>query len=456
MSVYLMAKSAKKSTETEPPSEIDLAEAFDEELKKPYYDALYLDNFKLPYDKLDVSIIIPTYNRCPIKPETLRETNNPLFWALTTIFMQKPRIKEVIVVDDCGEDYTEEVVNSFREKAKELEIKLHYIKNEKRQGPGVARNIGAKQASSKYLFFLDDDIFLSPYATFGAVYTFEKLKEKGLKVGIINLATYSRSSIPRKTLEKSKIGEISFLKGTYSSNKDAFPSEYLTFKGDEKFMDSELNILNPFSILNVNAIMLVPKTTFEEVEGFSTQAMKRMEDRDFGCRVIDNGYSVYFIPDPKFHCVHGSYGLHTRQKFYGDDWFKKLNKSISIKKAMDICDDPKEDNGARVDANEYIHQSILSFFFLTYFRNKKGAINWIKKVYEEFVIDGETGLFGNVNIPTPGENDRKKIWMDAINEGLGFIKKEEISTIEKINHVVDKLHHKEESSKEVLGLMENL
>ena len=40
---------------------------FEEEITKPYYKIDYLNDFKLPYKKLDVSIIIPTTNRSPYK-----------------------------------------------------------------------------------------------------------------------------------------------------------------------------------------------------------------------------------------------------------------------------------------------------------------------------------------------------------------------------------------------------
>lgn len=438
------------------PDDFIYQKAFKEEMKKPYYDVFYLDDFKLPYDKLDVSAIIITRNRCPYKPGTLKEGHNPLVWAFKTVLNQKPQIKEIVIVDDASDDNTETFSKIFKNEAEEKGIIFKYVKNGSRLGPGMARNVGSKKASAKYLWFVDDDAFFAPYSAFGAIYTYEELIKKGMRVGVVNLPTYSRTSIPTRFIEKKKIGDISFLRGTYSSNKDAFPVEYLSIKGDEKFIDSELNILWPFPIMNVNAICVCQKKVFEEVGGFSEQAIKRMEDRDFGCKLIDNGYSAYFSPDPKFHCVHGSYGLETGVKFYGKDWFKKMDKTISIKKAMDICDSPQEDSGARVDPVEYIYQSILSFFTLTYFRNKKGAVNWIKMVYNEFVKKGETGIFGNPNLPSPNEKKRIEMWRDAINDGLEFVKKKEESEIKKIADVINKIQDENESAENLLGMMRKL
>ena len=95
--------------------EPDIQKAFEEEIKKPYYQVDYLDNFKLPYDKLDVSAVIITYNRCPYKPRTLKENNNPLVWAIKTILLQKPSIKEIIIADDKSDDYTEAIVRKYQE-----------------------------------------------------------------------------------------------------------------------------------------------------------------------------------------------------------------------------------------------------------------------------------------------------------------------------------------------------
>src|SRR3989344_3046502 len=110
-----MAKESNKDSE-----EADLQRAFEEEIKKPYYDVFYLDNFKLPYDRLDVTAIIPTYNRSPYKPNSLRADLNPLAWAIKSLLLQKPKIAEIMVVDDNSLDYTEEVYQSFKQEAKDL------------------------------------------------------------------------------------------------------------------------------------------------------------------------------------------------------------------------------------------------------------------------------------------------------------------------------------------------
>lgn len=438
-------------------SESDLQEKFEEEIKKPYYQVDYLDNFKLPYEKLDVSVIIPTYNRCPHKPGTLKESYNPLTWGIKTALMQKPKIKEIIIADDRSEDYTEQLVKKYQRYAKENDLpQIKYIKIGKRQGISAIRNLGASLAKGKYLFFIDDDSFISPYSAFGGVYTFEELEKKERKVGAINLPTYGRKSIPERFLPRKEIGILDFLNGIHKANKDAFVQEYLFSETNDKFLNQELQILNPIQIMNLNAIAIVPKRIFEEIGGFPEHILKRMEDREFGCRIVENGYHLYYQSDPKFHCVHGSYGLSINKKFEGYDWFKKKDKSISLKKAMEICDNPKENTGARINSSDFVYDYILAFFCLIYERNKKGALRWVKKVYREFVNEGKTGLFGNENIPIPSKEERKKMWLSAINQGLEFMKEKERKSIQKINDTLKKMKKEPEINEESLKILDKL
>ena len=428
----------------------DLQKAFEEEIKKPYYKVDYLDNFKLPYEKLDVSVIIPTYNRSPYKPGTLRAELNPLSWAIKSALLQKPKVKEIIVVDDHSDDYTKEVVDSFKKEADEKSIRLLYVRNNRNRGNAFSRNIGSVNAKATFLFFTDDDCIFTPYTVFGAVYTFDKLSEKGINVAAINLPTYFRRSIPKKVVSKKEIGKIDFIRGKYTTNKDAFPLEYLNGKEEKKFLDIEFHILEPFPITNFNTFSLCLKNSYQDVGGFKEGIIKRGIDREFGCQLTENGYLIYFQPDPKFHCVHGSYGLKTGIKFEGPDWFRGVGGTISLKRAMNECDKENISSGMRISIRDYILQAIMSFFILTYPRNKRGAMKWIEKVFNEFVVKGSTKVFGGADIPAPNESERKKIWKEAIKRGFKFIKKRELKEFELTEKIFREVEEEKRSFDEAL------
>ncbi|TET29585.1 glycosyltransferase family 2 protein [Candidatus Aerophobetes bacterium] len=98
-------------------------------------------------NKMEVSIIIPTYNR----KEILRE-------ALEFLFNQSyPKENyEIVIVDDGSTDGTEKMINSLSPPCR-----LVYL-HQDRKGPAIARNLGIKNARGKIIVFIDSDIFSSP------------------------------------------------------------------------------------------------------------------------------------------------------------------------------------------------------------------------------------------------------------------------------------------------------
>lgn len=87
-----------------------------------------------------VSIIIPSYNR---KDSIIKSVNSVLEQTYSDI--------EVIVVDDCSTDGTEDVVKSIKNN------KLKYIKCSENRGVATARNIGLENAKGRYIAFNDSD-----------------------------------------------------------------------------------------------------------------------------------------------------------------------------------------------------------------------------------------------------------------------------------------------------------
>ena len=87
-----------------------------------------------------ISIIMPTYNCAKFIKETIQSVINQTYenW-------------ELVIVDDCSNDNTEEIVASFNDKR----IKYHRL--EKNSGAAVARTTAMKMATGNYMAFLDSD-----------------------------------------------------------------------------------------------------------------------------------------------------------------------------------------------------------------------------------------------------------------------------------------------------------
>ncbi len=92
-----------------------------------------------------VSVIMPTYNCGKFISETIKSIQAQTYdnW-------------ELIIVDDCSTDNTEEKVNALKK-----DKRIRYIKLKENSGAAVARTKSMQEANGEYMAFLDsDDIWL--------------------------------------------------------------------------------------------------------------------------------------------------------------------------------------------------------------------------------------------------------------------------------------------------------
>ncbi|MDF2529165.1 MAG: glycosyltransferase involved in cell wall biosis [Gammaproteobacteria bacterium] len=87
-----------------------------------------------------VSVVVPSYNRATYIERCLR-----------SIAVQSYAVFEIIVIDDCSTDQTEQVVKNLGM------ANLIYIKLAKNSGAQAARNAGILNAKANWLAFLDSD-----------------------------------------------------------------------------------------------------------------------------------------------------------------------------------------------------------------------------------------------------------------------------------------------------------
>jgi len=92
-----------------------------------------------------VSLIIPVYN-----------VERFLTKCLESVAAQTYKNLEVIIVNDGSRDGSLDIIKSFAEK--NSNFKYYTIEN---QGQGMARNIGIRHSSGKYISFLDSDDYIA-------------------------------------------------------------------------------------------------------------------------------------------------------------------------------------------------------------------------------------------------------------------------------------------------------
>lgn len=93
-----------------------------------------------------VSIIMPSYNTASFIAESIK-----------SVLDQSYKDWELIIVDDCSPDNTDQVVAPYLS-----EDRIKYLKNEKNSGAAVSRNRALREAKGKWIAFLDSDDLWMP------------------------------------------------------------------------------------------------------------------------------------------------------------------------------------------------------------------------------------------------------------------------------------------------------
>jgi glycosyltransferase involved in cell wall biosynthesis len=99
-----------------------------------------------------LSIVIPAYNEGPTIHRILNKVK-----AVELIHGMK---KEVIIVNDCSRDNTEEAIKAYQAANPELPISYH--KHEVNQGKGAALHTGIQKATGDFVIIQDADLEYDP------------------------------------------------------------------------------------------------------------------------------------------------------------------------------------------------------------------------------------------------------------------------------------------------------
>ncbi len=205
----------------------------------------------------EFSVVIPTYNR-----------ENKIEAAIGSVLKQDGageyfKLNEIIVIDDCSTDNTDEAIESFREKeAGQLQksrIQLIYHRLDRNSGPGKARNFGASMAQSEYIAFQDSDDMWYP----------QKLKEMSLFM----------AGNPGADL--------------YSHFYEAELSGGRKMLVDAPVMDDYFEELAKRNLVGAPTIV-VKRNAFMDVGGFD-ESMRALEDWDFALRFTYE-HRICFVP----------------------------------------------------------------------------------------------------------------------------------------------------------------
>ena len=99
-----------------------------------------------------LSIVIPAYNE--------EKTIHKILNRVRDVILIQDIQKEVIIVNDCSKDGTEEKILRYMEENPDFHIR--YIKHEVNQGKGAALRTGIKNAAGEYVIIQDADLEYDP------------------------------------------------------------------------------------------------------------------------------------------------------------------------------------------------------------------------------------------------------------------------------------------------------
>ncbi|MGY0287368.1 MAG: glycosyltransferase family 2 protein [Candidatus Methanodesulfokora washburnensis] len=199
-----------------------------------------------------ISVILPTYNRARL----LRR-------AIQSILNQTYQNFEIIVVDDCSNDNTEEVVKSFCDK------RIRYIRNRRHMGAPFSRNIGIKVAHGKYIAFQDSDDIWLPKKLAKQINAFENSPKE---VGVVYTSFWR--------IEEGKKVRIP-------------PSNFRQYEGNIHEILLETNFIG-------TSAAMVKKECFEKV-GMFDETLPRLQEWDLWIR-ISRYYLFRHINEPLVIC----------------------------------------------------------------------------------------------------------------------------------------------------------
>ncbi len=222
-----------------------------------------------------VSVIISTYNRAALLPR-----------AVNSVLTQTFQNYEIIIVDDCSPDNTQDVITAFSDP------RIRSVRHETNRRQSAAINTGIANSRGEYIAFLDDDDEWLPAKLEWQVALLDTSPAKvGLVYGWLNFVEDSSGRIiegPRKTMNGNIMEE-----------------------------------LIAFDFPGPTSTLLVRTSIAREVGGFD-EYLPIGKDADFICRIAKRcDVAVYPKVVMKYHIGHGynrisditSYGLRNQLRF---------------------------------------------------------------------------------------------------------------------------------------------
>ncbi|NGZ94814.1 MAG: dTDP-Rha--alpha-D-GlcNAc-pyrophosphate polyprenol alpha-3-L-rhamnosyltransferase [Nitrospira sp. WS110] len=242
-----------------------------------------------------VSLIIVNYN-----------SGNFLLACVSSALSQ---VDEVVVVDNASRDHSLLQL----EAAFPSEPKLLVVHNRKNLGFAAGCNIGSKEATGRYLLFLNPDCVLEPGSVKQLLATLEWHPDVGMVGGLLMNPDGTEQPGGRRAIPTPW---RSFVRAFGLSRfADRWPRLFFDFHLHEQPLPT-----HPIEVEAVSgACMLVRRVAMQDVGHWDESYFLHCEDLDFSMTLRGKGWKIMFVPDARI--VHDKGGC-SRSRPLFVEWHK--------------------------------------------------------------------------------------------------------------------------------------
>lgn len=291
---------------------------------------------------VEVSIIIPTYNR----PNTIRD--------VIMSYVNQEYLNEIIIIDDCSEKSYDEFNKFMNKICKEKNICYKYIKNDKKLGAAGARNKGLEVCNSEYILWGEDDLYLSENYT---KVLGDKIDDKTILCGSIYYGFSNNITID----------EIEMIKRNSLKDNDIL-FDFKTMECSYRKKEDK-DVIIPFG----HAIIMVPKNAYRNLRYFEEYKVNGYrEETDIQILMLKNGYEIKYTSETECYHLSPDYiekgGQHSTNKFIWEI-FAVYNNCIFLNRHYDFLKEKFNINKSKT------YMKVNFLFYRVKFRVK----NLIKK-----------------------------------------------------------------------------
>jgi len=248
--------------------------------------------------------------------------------SLGTCERDKILIHEIIVVDNLSSDDSPDNIPG-------IEIPIRVVRNSSNLGFARACNIGAEISSADYLLFLNPDTKVFPESIQTPMLFMNEPENH--KIGVVGIQIIDELNKISKTCARIPSGTdfIYTSLGLHKILPNLFP-DYVLHSWDHNSNRLVEHVMGSY--------YLIRRHLFQELNGFDEQFFVYLEDLDLSARVLQKGYSIYYLSTVQiFHKGGGasenvkaqrlSYVLRSKLTFYKNHLslgFRAINFFVTL------------------------------------------------------------------------------------------------------------------------------